>query len=129
MVKWGFAREWVKVILTCVTSVSYSFLINGKPRGYAIPSRGLWQGDPISPYLFLLCVEGLSALITKQERNGKLSGIQICDGAPNIHYLLFADDSFLFGKANIEECSVVQRILDIYSQALGHGFQRQCGVV
>lgn len=65
MVKWGFAREWVKVILTCVTSVSYSFLINGKPRGYAIPSRGLWQGDPISPYLFLLCVEGLSALITK----------------------------------------------------------------
>jgi hypothetical protein len=63
MRKMGFAKQWIKLIMNCVSTVSYSVLINGQPMGQFLPSRGLWQGDPLSPYLFLLCAEGLSALI------------------------------------------------------------------
>ncbi|KAM1301851.1 hypothetical protein ACFX2H_012835 [Malus domestica] len=83
------------------------------------PSQGLRQGDPLSPYLFLLCIEGLLALLTHKEQTCALSGIHICEGAPSIHHLLFADDSFLFGKANLDECVEVQHILDVFSQASG----------
>ena len=48
-----------------ISSISYSVRINGKPRGNIIPSRGLWQEDPLSPYLFLICAESLSTLIKK----------------------------------------------------------------
>ncbi|XP_070673150.1 uncharacterized protein [Malus domestica] len=105
------------MVMACVKSVSYSFLINRQSSGYLIPSCGLRQGDPLSPYLFLLCVEGLSALISHREQLGQVSGIWLCEGAPTIHHLLFADDSFLFGKTNVDKCAVIQHILDIYSQA------------
>ena len=57
-------------MMKCVTSVTYSVKINGKPRGHIMPSRGLCQGDPLSPYLFLMCAEGLSALIKSVVANG-----------------------------------------------------------
>lgn len=90
--------------MQCVTTVHYSFLINGHPRGSLTPTRELRQGDPLSPYLFLLCVEGFSALLEYKVSQGLLHGINICLGAPSVHHLLFADDSLLFGMAMPEEC-------------------------
>ncbi|XP_070679365.1 uncharacterized protein [Malus domestica] len=63
--------------------------------------------------------DGLSALIKHKEERGVIRGIRICDGAPSVHHLLFADDSFLLGKAKLEECANVQHILDVLSQASG----------
>ena len=63
MEKLGFHSKWRSLMMQCITIVTYVVLVNGKPSGHIIPSRGLRQGDPLSPYLFLICTEGLSALI------------------------------------------------------------------
>ena len=65
MLKMGFRKRWVHRIMECVTTVSYSFLVNGQLSVSMIPHRGLRHRDPLSPYLFLLCAEGLGALIKK----------------------------------------------------------------
>ncbi|KAL6205195.1 hypothetical protein ACLB2K_022457 [Fragaria x ananassa] len=100
----GFCDQWVGWIMNCVETVSYSFVINGEVRGMIKPSRGLRQGDSISPYLFLICAKVLSRLIRGAEREGKLHGVSICTGAPTITHLFFAYDSFIFCRADEEEC-------------------------
>lgn len=66
------------------------------------PSRGLRQGDPLSPYLFLLVAEGLCTLLNKEVAVGGLTPIKVARGSPGISNLLFADDSLLFFKATVE---------------------------
>jgi hypothetical protein len=68
MLKMGFDVKWVQLVMTCVTSMQYSVLVNGTPGKPFIPSWGIRQGDPISPYLFLLCVEVLSSLLLQAEK-------------------------------------------------------------
>ena len=96
MLKLGFPGDWVERVMSCVSSTSFSILINGKPFGMINPTRGLQQGDPLSPYLFLLCVEGFTSLLQKAELEGNIHGVSICRSAPKISHLLFADDSLLF---------------------------------
>lgn len=71
MRKIGFADRWIQLIMACVSTVSYSVLINGDPQGRIVPAQGLRQGDPMSPYLFLLCVEGLSSPLSRVESEKK----------------------------------------------------------
>jgi len=81
--------------MQCVESVQYAVKVNHDLVGSIVPSRGLLQGDPLSPYLYLICVEGLSALIWQARLIGNLHGISIFPGAPEISHLLFADNCFL----------------------------------
>ena len=55
MLKMGFNASWVALIMSCINSASYSILVNGVPKGDIQPTRGIKQGDPPSPYLFLIC--------------------------------------------------------------------------
>ncbi|KAL6145754.1 hypothetical protein ACLB2K_056439 [Fragaria x ananassa] len=80
--RFGFAAVWIEMVMQCVSSVRYSFLVRGKPRGLVIPSRGLRQEDPLSPYLFMLGAEGFSALLRRKQQLGWLSGLEICAQAP-----------------------------------------------
>ena len=73
MEKMGFHENWIKLIMKCITTVSYSVIINGAVHGSIFPTRGLRQGDPLSPYLFLLCADGFSSLIKDAARNQSLS--------------------------------------------------------
>ena len=63
MEKMGLGEKWVKLIMECISTVSYSILVNGEPKGDIKPSRGIRQGDPLSPYLFLLCSEGSNRML------------------------------------------------------------------
>ena len=78
MRKMGFNNRWVDLMMECLTTASYSILINGEPHGNIKASRGLRQGDPLSPYLFLMCTEGLHGLIEKAASNGDIKGVSIC---------------------------------------------------
>ena len=81
--------------------------------------RGLRQGDPLSPHLFLLCAMGLQGLIKKAETNGDIRGVSICRNGPRVSHLFFADDSVLFCRAKVEECQRVLDLLSIYEKGTG----------
>ena len=119
MQKLCFLEKWVKRVMTCVTTTSFSILLNGKPYENMLPSRGIRQGDPLSPYLFLLCVEGFTSLLAKAENDGEIHGASICRGAPKVSNLLFADDSLLFYKATQNEVEVIFGVLQTYANASG----------
>ena len=124
MRKLGFNEKWISLIMMCVTTVSYSVLINGEPRSNIIPSRGLRQGDPISPYLFVLCTEGLSAMIRQKEAVGLIKGVAVSRQAPLISHLFFADDSIIFCRATMEECKQVALVLHTYEKESGQKLNR-----
>ncbi|XP_062018153.1 uncharacterized protein LOC133734539 [Rosa rugosa] len=119
MERFGFTRVWIELVMQCVCSVRFSFLIRGKPRGYVSPSRGLRQGDPLSPYLFLIGVAGFSALLQKKQELGLLPGIEVCNDAPAVNHLLFADDSMLYAQASLEACYEIQDVIETYGRASG----------
>jgi hypothetical protein len=102
MLKIGFPPRMVQLVLKCVRSVRFSVKVNGDLLDQFQPSRGLRQGDPISPYLFLLCAEGLSMLLNLYNPGFVDRGIRVCHRAPWITHLLFADDSLIFISATTE---------------------------
>ena len=117
--KLGFDGKWISLISSCIRSVSFSIMINGEPHGHFHPQRGLCQGDPLSPYLFLLCAEGLHSLIQQAENSGVLNGVSLRSSGPKVSHLFFAEDSLLFAKANLTDCSTIMDILAIYKLATG----------
>ena len=110
MIKLGFLDIWIDRVMTCVTSPSFSILFSGKPFCKITPSRGLHQGDPLLPYLFLLCAEGFTSLLAKAEMDGRILGVSICRRAPTISHLLFANDSLLFCQASQNKVNVINEI-------------------
>ena len=94
-------------------------VLNGEPRGSIHPERGLHQGDSLSPYLFLICAEGLLAKLKEAELEGKIAGVAISRGGPKITNLCFANDSLLLCRANIEECRNILQIQQKYEVELG----------
>jgi len=91
----GFKVDFISWIMGCITNVSYAILINGATTPFFKGQRGLRQGCPLSPLLFLLVAEGLSQLIQKAKREGKVKGIEAAVNM-NISHLLFVDDILVF---------------------------------
>lgn len=121
----GFGKKWIRWVMLCVTYVSYSISFQGSIIGPIKPTRGLRQGDSFSPYLFLLCVEGLSKALKLAASSGSIKGCKICNSAPAITHLLFADDSFLFFNASISEAEEVRRVLNEYEADYGQAVNYQ----
>ena len=117
--KMGFVEEWISWLMLCISMVEYSVLFNGITVGSVVPGRGLRQGCPLSPYLFIVCAEGLSAMIQDAEDRGALHGCSICRKAPSISHLFFVDDSYLFFKSSLTEVEVIRDILLRFEQVSG----------
>ena len=119
MLKLDFDARWVRLIMACVFSLKYSVRFNSMETESFTPTRGIQQGDPLSPYLFLMVAEGLSCLIQKAKQRGELDGIKVCRGAPTVSHLLFADDSLILMKADKQNADCLRSILDRYCQNSG----------
>nr|XP_027090317.1 uncharacterized protein LOC113711350 [Coffea arabica] len=119
MIHMGFCPIFVQWIMACISSVSYSFNLNGRKVGYIKPSRGIRQGDPLSPYLFILCTEGFSNLINKAVDRKELTGIKVSKDSPMVSHLFFADDSLLCCKASKKEVLKIKEVINHYGQASG----------
>jgi hypothetical protein len=110
----GFHPEVVELLMACVKSVKYKVRYNDQETEGFNPTRGLRQGDPLSPYLFLICAEGLSSLLAHQEEVRGIEGVKVCRNAPSVSHLLFADDSLILMKANIVNATSLRQVLDQY---------------
>ncbi|KAK3200123.1 hypothetical protein Dsin_023538 [Dipteronia sinensis] len=115
----GFSEKWISLIMRCVESVTYSFLINGEVCGNIKPSRGLRQGDPLSLFLFLFCTKGLSNLIQQAQKRGTITSFRCNRDGPAVTHLFFANDSLLFTKANEVNCVAIRTLLEVYANASG----------
>ncbi|XP_026440547.1 uncharacterized protein LOC113339503 [Papaver somniferum] len=119
MKKIGFDEKRCNKILQCISTSTSVVLINGSPDKFFKPSRWLRQGDPLSPCLFLFCMEALSRNLLHAEDLGIITGLKICKAAPLISDLLFADDCMIFCKANLTEAQNIMKILQIFGSTSG----------
>lgn len=115
--RFGFHEKWTGMIMQCVSSVSFAFLVNGTTKGRVTPSKGIRQGDLLSPYLFILCSEVLSGLCLKAQREGKLQGIGVATECPRVNHLLFVDDTMFLFQTNRKCIEALKEILKLYEQA------------
>jgi hypothetical protein len=99
--------------------VKYCFKINGSLTDEVVPSRGLRQGDPISPYLFLIYGEAISCILNAADDDGRLEGVRVSPNVPSFNHLLFADDSLILLKVD-EACTQnLIHILNMYEECSG----------
>ena len=125
LLRLGIDNQWVRLAMKTICIASYSVFINGEPKGCITPSQDIKQEDPLSPYLFLLCAEGLSSLIRHAVASQSLHGKLSCTNGVCISHLLFANDSFIFCQAIVEECQHLLQLLRRYEEASGQAINRQ----
>lgn len=112
LLKMGFHQRWIQLVMQCITTTSFSVWFNSDQLDYFQPSRGLWQGDPLSPYIFILMANMLSTLINQAVDMGHLKGIKFNRWCPTLSHLFFADDYVFFLETNIKECQNLANILN-----------------
>ncbi|XP_071736948.1 uncharacterized protein [Rutidosis leptorrhynchoides] len=92
----GFGAKWIKWILSCLNSTSISVLINGSPIYQFFPKRGVRQGDPLSPFLFILAVEGLNQLLKNATKKKLINGVEVGNDKVVVSHLQYADDTIFW---------------------------------
>eukprot|EP00253_Pinus_taeda_P023384 PITA_23384 len=113
-----FKYDFIRWIMGFISNVNFAIIINGAASPFFKSFRGLRQGCPLSPLLFLLVVEGLSHLIRSAKREGAVKGLEV---AVNmfITHLLIVDDILLFTNGSLNEIKELKNILDLFMKATG----------
>ena len=100
--------------MECVKTVSYNLIINGKPSNRVTSSRGLRQGDPLPPYLFLFVFDVLFRMVLAEVYAHNVRGLVLNKNYPMLSYLFFADDSLFFMEADETNCEKIIQIMEAY---------------
>ena len=114
LLNFGFHEMFVNWVMECVSSVSFSMLINGGKSKLFTPSRGLRQGDPLSPYLVILCQDVLARLIDRDHLSSIIKGVSMNVGGSAFTNVMFADDIMLFSKACTQDVMALNNFLETY---------------
>eukprot|EP00253_Pinus_taeda_P010304 PITA_10304 len=112
---YGFDRNWIRWVMALVSTASFSILLNGSPSRTFLPSRGLRQGDPLSPFLFVLVTEGLSRVIKMENVEGRIQGVKLTPEGDASTHQQFVDDSVLQGIPTVKEAKAFKQILNNFS--------------
>lgn len=115
----GFGAKWLSWVQECISNIRVSVLVNGSPTSEFSPSRGIRQGDPLSPFLFNIVVEGLNILLTRARELNLFKGGVIGANEISVSHLQFADDSIIFCEANWEEVMNIKRVLRCFEMISG----------
>jgi hypothetical protein len=117
LLAFGFDHIWVTWILNLTSSTFFSLLINGVPSKPFSPSRRIRQGDPLSPFLFIIMAEGLNRSIQEALASHHLSGLPLHGLSPPLSHSQFVDDTLLMGSPTVREAVSIQTILQTFSEA------------
>lgn len=117
LLTFAFAEESVDWVLSCVTLAPFSVLINGEPSDLFGTFQKLWQGDLLSPYLFIIMADGLSRFLKAQVWQGLIQGQSWKNDLSLYSHLQFVDDTILMGMARISEAINIRKALDTYLKA------------
>jgi hypothetical protein len=119
--KCGFGEKWRDWIGFCISSVRYSVLVDGEPPGFFSSSRGIHQGDPLSPLLFVI-MEALSRMLMESEARGLVAGFSVGplhNSGLSISHLLFVDDMLIFCGADVEQLRNLRYLFFCFEAASG----------
>jgi hypothetical protein len=108
----GLSDHFISLIQACITTNTFSVLVNGQPTDFFKPGRGIRQGCPLSPYLFVVAINELSKSLQQQLQTNQLTGISLGPNCPPIHSLMFADDLIICGHASPHEANVIKNVLN-----------------
>ncbi|RVW56511.1 putative ribonuclease H protein [Vitis vinifera] len=117
--KKGFSPRWRKWMSGCLSSVSYAILVNGSAKGWVKASRGLRQGDPLSPFLFTLVADVLSRMLMRAEERNMMEGFRVGRNRTRVSHLQFADDTIFFSNSREEELQTLKRLLLVFGHISG----------
>ncbi|WMV42794.1 hypothetical protein MTR67_036179 [Solanum verrucosum] len=118
----GFGEKWLKWIDYCIKTVRFSILVNREPAGFFPSERGLRQGDPLSPFLFIVAMEGYNSMMRVVIQNNWLKGFKVSNSSGRemqICYLLYADDTIIFCDAKAEQVALIRMTLVVFEAVSG----------
>ena len=119
LLRFNLPKNLIELIMSCVLSVATSILFNGGALDTFMPTRGIRQGDPLSPYIFIMCMDYFGQLIQEKCAVNSWSPVKAFRSGPAFSHLFFTDNVVLFAKVNPENCVTIRGVLDDFCSQSG----------